>query len=66
VRVDVENVSNGFCGGGSLSLWALGVLEPGRAGWGVVERVPKTAPKGVVFCHLTTGTETYAVNQQGT
>jgi hypothetical protein len=27
----------------------------------VVERVPKTAPKGVVFCRLFTGTETYAV-----
>jgi hypothetical protein len=26
-----------------------------------VERVPKTAPKGVVFCHVFTGTETYTV-----
>jgi hypothetical protein len=27
----------------------------------VVERVPKTAPKGVAFCHFFTGTETYPV-----
>jgi hypothetical protein len=34
------------------ALWALGALEPPkkvkaarRAGWGVVERVPKTAPQ---------------------
>jgi hypothetical protein len=27
------------------------------SGWGVVERVPKTAPKGAVFCHLFTGTD---------
>ena len=27
----------------------------------MVERVPKTAPKGAVFCRLTSGTETYAV-----
>jgi hypothetical protein len=27
----------------------------------VVEGVPKTAPKGAVFCRLTSGTETYAV-----
>jgi hypothetical protein len=47
--------------------WVLGALEPKkglkrprRAGLGVVERVPKTAPKGAVFCHLFTGTETYA------
>ena len=32
-----------------------------HAGWGVVERVPKTAPKGAVFCRLTAGTETDAV-----
>ena len=40
--VDVENVSNGS---------AVEAL------WGVVERVPKTAPKGVVFCRPTAGTE---------
>jgi hypothetical protein len=28
---------------------------------GVVERVPKTGPKGAVFCRLFTGTETYPV-----
>jgi hypothetical protein len=33
-----------------------------RAGWGVVEGVQKTVPKGAVFCHLFTGTETYAVH----
>jgi hypothetical protein len=50
------------------ALWALGAPEPKkkvkaarRAGWGVVERVSKTAPKGAVFCRLFTGTETYAV-----
>ena len=26
-----------------------------RAGWGVVERVPKTTPKGAVFCRLIIG-----------
>jgi hypothetical protein len=35
-----------------------------RAGWGVVERVPKTAPKGAVFCHPFTGTETYAARRK--
>jgi hypothetical protein len=27
-----------------------------RAGWALVERVPKTAPKTAVFCHHFTGT----------
>jgi hypothetical protein len=63
-RVDVENVSHQK----SVveALWALGAPGPKkrlkrsrRAGWGVVERVLKTAPKGVVFCRLFTGTETY-------
>jgi hypothetical protein len=65
VRVDLENVSN--CSAVE-ALWALGAPEPKkkvkaarRAGWGVVERVSKTAPKGAVFCRLFTGTETYAV-----
>jgi hypothetical protein len=39
----VENVSNGL----RSRLKTL------------VERVPKTAPKAAVFCHLFTGTETY-------
>src|SRR5271170_1600870 len=30
--------------------------------WVLVERVLKTAPSAAVFCHLITGTETYAVN----
>jgi len=36
--------------------------EPGS---GVVERVPKTAPKGIAFCRPTTGAETYAVQTVG-
>ena len=59
--MDLENVSNGSA---VEALWALGALEPkkklkrpdGRVG--VVERLPKTAPKGAVFCRLFTGTET--------
>jgi hypothetical protein len=31
-----------------------------------VERMPKTAPQGAVFCHLTTtGTETFVVKTLG-
>jgi hypothetical protein len=33
-----------------------------RAGWALVERVPKTAPKAAVFCHLFTGTLIQAVD----
>jgi hypothetical protein len=60
VRVDGENVSNGSA---VEALWALGasgpkkrLKRPDAAGWGVVERVPKTAPKGAVFCRFFTGT----------
>ena len=63
MRVDVENVSNVST---VEALWALGALEPKKGlkrpdVWvGVcVERVPKIAPKGAVFCHVFTGTETY-------
>jgi hypothetical protein len=49
--VDLGNVSNGSA---VEALWALGALEPKKrlkqAGWGVVERLPKTAPKDAVFC----------------
>ena len=55
---DLENVSNGSV---VEALWAFGPPEPKKrlssqtVGSSVVERVPKTAPKGVVFCHLFRG-----------
>jgi hypothetical protein len=62
VRVDVENMDNGSA---VKALWALSAPEPKkRLKWpdarvgGVVERLPKTGPKGAVFCRLSTGTET--------
>jgi hypothetical protein len=56
--VDLENVSNGSA---VEALWVLGAPEPkkwlkrpdgGFGKGGVLERVPKRAPKGVVFCRL--------------
>ena len=45
MRVDLENVSNGSA---VEALWALGALKPKKK----VKAVPKTAPKGAVFCRL--------------
>jgi hypothetical protein len=66
VRVDVENVSNDST---VEALWALGALEPKkwlkrpdvRVGvwWKGCRKQP---PKGAVFCHIFTGTETCAVS----
>ena len=62
---DVENVSNDSI---VEALWALGALEPKKrlkrpdGGVGVWWKVcRKQPPKGAVFCHLFTDTETYAV-----
>jgi hypothetical protein len=61
VRVNVENVSNGSM---VEALWALGALEPkaARRRVGVWWKgCRKQTPKGTVFCHLFTDTETYQV-----
>jgi hypothetical protein len=69
VRVEVENVSNGSV---VEALWALGApgpkkrLErPERAGWGAVERDPKTASKGAAFCRFFTGIRNIAKSFRG-
>ena len=51
VRVDVENVSI-YSGGlsGRLARWSLKRVKAARrAGWGVVERVPKNNPPEASF-----------------
>jgi hypothetical protein len=58
-----------LCPSGPPHTWPIprGSREPDvtvahrTRGLGVVERVPKTAPKGVVFCRLFTDTKTYTV-----
>src|SRR4051812_32069973 len=50
---------------GRLARQSIKMVKAGRrTGWGVVEGVPKTAPKGVVFCRLFTGTSLHAVSLQ--
>ena len=56
-----ENVSNGLRWRLALHKSLRKVKVARRAGWALVERVPKTAPKAAVFCHLFTETETYLV-----
>jgi hypothetical protein len=50
-----------YGGVGGSKPWTLGasslkkVKAARRAAWALVERAPKTAPKGAVFCRLFTG-----------
>jgi hypothetical protein len=54
------------------ALWALGALEPKKKVKAARRRVGlwwkgcrKKPPRAAVFCHLTTGTETYTVKYGG-
>jgi hypothetical protein len=66
VRVDVENVNNGSIWrlSGRLARWSLkkGYLKRQDVRVGVWWKgCRKQPPKGAIFCHLFTGTETYPV-----